>query len=162
MFRNVCNWIIKLHAKISFTKTKKKGCLNIFTARPNVTSLKGAKLLHLCVGKPKKHDWISICPVTSYISCCCSTRLGRPYKESICMQLEYLADMAIMKKLLPVFALVMFLSHLHVHAVSVSVRSSANVTTENKEQPPSRQVPHQWLPAWQIRSLQQGSRLGLL
>ncbi|XBH73253.1 hypothetical protein VPH35_100376 [Triticum aestivum] len=59
--------------------------------------------------------------------------------------------MAIMKKLLPVFALVMFLSHLHVHAVSVSVRSSANVTTENKEQPPSRQVPHQWLPTWQIR-----------
>ena len=39
--------------------------------------------------------------------------------------------MANLKKLLAMFALLMFLSHLRVHGVSVSVGSSANVTTES-------------------------------
>ena len=54
------------------------------------------------------------------------------HKLQICKQREYLTDMAKLKKLLAMFALVMLLSQLRVHGVSVSVSSSANVTTEAK------------------------------
>ncbi|XBH73271.1 putative ripening-related protein 4 [Aegilops tauschii subsp. strangulata] len=40
--------------------------------------------------------------------------------------------MANLKKLLAMFALVMFLSQLRVHGISVSVGSSANIATETK------------------------------